>query len=113
MTIREYVVSELRPFGVTEAELLDLSLSSGFTLDEEYTAGNSDEVRRALTKALPAFILKPRMENVSESGFSVSWNFDNLTKYYLWLCRQFGITPDETVVTTAGLSSITDKTDIW
>lgn len=113
MTVREYLVSELRPFGVTEAELTDISHSLSVPMDEEYTAGNTEAVRKALAAALPAFILKPRMGSVSENGFSVSWNYDNLTKYYLWLCRSLGIEPDETVAALAGLSVITDKTDAW
>ncbi len=111
MTVQEYLTTELRSFGVSASELADFGMT--LPLEEEYTAGNSERVRKALAEALPAFILKPRLNNVSESGFSVSWNFDNLVKYYLWLCRALGITPDETVMTTAGLSSITDKSNLW
>lgn len=111
MTIKEYLTTELRSFGVTAAELADFGMS--LSLDDEYTAGNSSAVRMAIAEALPAFILKPRMGSVSESGFSVSWNYDNLVKYYLWLCRSLGITPDETIMETAGLATITDKTDLW
>lgn len=111
MTVKEYLASELRAFGLSESEFADLGM--GVELADEYTAGNSLQVRTALAEALPAFILKPRMANVSESGFSVSWNFDNLVKYYLWLCGRLGITPDETITTMAGLSVITDKTDLW
>lgn len=113
MTVREYLTSELRPFGVTEAELADVSHSLSVSMDDEYSAGNTDAVRKALAEALPAFILKPRMGSVSENGFSVSWNYDNLTKYYIWLCRSLGITPDETIVAMTGLSVMTDKTDAW
>lgn len=111
MTVKEYIASELRSFGVTEAELADIGMT--VALDEEYTAGNTEQVHKALAEALPAFILKPRLSSVSENGFSASWNYDNLVKYYLWLCRRLGLTPDDTVVTLAGLSTITDKTDNW
>lgn len=113
MNVRGYIESELRPFGVTEAELVDIFASLDVSPDDDYDAGNSETVRKALVEALPAFILKPRMGSVSESGFSVSWNYDNLVKYYLWLCHRLGMTPDEDIVTLAGLSTITDMTDLW
>lgn len=113
MTVREYIVSELRAFGVTEAELADIFATLAVSPDDDYSAGNSEAVRKALAGALPAFILKPRMGSVSESGFSVSWNYDNLVKYYLWLCHRLGLTPDEDIVTMAGISAITDKTSLW
>lgn len=113
MTVREYLVSELRPFGVTEAELADLSMSMAAPLADEYSAGNAREVRRGLAAALPAFILKPRMTGVSEGGFSVTWDCSNLAKYYYWLCGQVGLEPDAGVTELAGLSAITDKSDLW
>lgn len=113
MTVRDYLVSELRPFGVTEAELTDLSMSMAASLGDEYTAGNAKEVRKGLALALPAYILKPRMSSVSEGGFSVSWDCSNLAKYYCWLCGQVGLAPDEEVLTLAGLSAIADRTELW
>lgn len=113
MTVREYLASELRPFGVTEAELADLSMSMSVPMSDEYSAGNSREVRKGLAAALPAFILKPRMSSVSEGGFSVAWDYSNLVKYYYWLCGQVGLAPDEGLTTLAGLSSITDKSNLW
>lgn len=34
-------------------------------------------------------------------------------QYYMWLCRKYGVTPDNEVVAALGLSTITDKSDIW
>ena len=58
-------------------------------------------------------ILSPRLSNVNESGFSMSWDFSELGKYYLYLCKKWDITPDEDAVSVAGLSVIIDKTNMW
>ena len=61
-------------------------------------------------------------EWMAQSGVQLTWPhadtdwaymLDEVTEYYLWLCRRLGLTPDDTVVTLAGLSTITDKTDNW
>ena len=31
----------------------------------------------------------------------------------MWLCRKYGVAPDNEVVAALGLSTITDKSDIW
>ena len=113
MTISQYLNDALRPYGVTEGELTDIYLNAAFSPDDEYTAENSRAVGISLTEALPQLILRPRMSNVSENGFSVSWNYENLSKYYLWLCKRYGVTPDETISSMTGLSVIRDRSGMW
>ena len=66
-----------------------------------------------MIKILEELILSPVMKNVSENGFSVSWDYSKTGQYYMWLCRRYGIEPDTEVVAALGLSTIIDKTDIW
>lgn len=113
MTIRAYISDKLKAYGISEAQLVDLSITTGLDLDTDVTAIEPSVVGVALTKTLEECILAPRLSNVSESGFSMSWNYESVGKYYLWLCRKWGITPNEDILDLLGISSIIDRTDNW
>lgn len=113
MTIRAYISDKLRAFGISEAQLVDMSLSSGLDLESDVSEADATKVGVALTQTLEEVILAPKMTNVNESGFSVSWDFNSVGKYYLWLCKRWGLTPDDDVLSMLGLSTIIDRTNIW
>lgn len=113
MTIRSYISDKLKAYGITEAQLIDLSISSGLELDADVMSANQDVLGVALTQTLEECILAPRMTNVSESGFSVSWNYESAAQYYLWLCRKWGVIPNDDVLALLGIPSIIDRTDNW
>jgi len=114
MTISAYISQKLQPFGtVSEAQLLDMSLSGGFNLDEEYSDGNAISVGVGMTSFIEELAFAPKLSSVNESGFSMSWDFSGLGKYYLWLCQKYGITPNSEVAELLGISAIIDKTDCW
>lgn len=112
MHVGEYLQDQLRAWGVTQSQLVDVALD-GIDPEEEYTADNRKAVQRAMLALLEQVILAPNQKSISESGFSVSWDFGNVGRYYLWLCRRLGITPDEDVIAALDISTITDKSDIW
>ena len=111
MKIREYISQKLRAWNITDAQLEDIS--SGIDLDEEYTSDNSQVVGKAMISVIEELMLAPYMSNVNENGFSVSWDYSRIGLYYMWLCRKYGVAPDDEVVAALGLSTITDKSDIW
>lgn len=111
MKIREYISQKLRAWNITDAQLKDIS--SGIDLDEEYTSDNSQVVGKAMISVIEELMLAPYMSNVNENGFSVSWDYSRIGQYYMWLCRKYGVAPDNEVVAALGLSTITDKSDIW
>lgn len=113
MTIREYVTQKLQAFNVTEAFLLDFVSASGLSLDDEYTFDVAPIVGKALAQTIAELILAPRLSNVNESGFSMSWDFSELGKYYMYLCRTWGLEPVEEALTVSGMSVIMDKTSMW
>lgn len=99
MTISEYISEKLRRFGdISQAELLDMSLSGGFNLDDEYSSENAQSVGVATTNLVGELILQGKQSSINESGFSISWNYDGLSKYYLLLCKKYGLTPDADIV---------------
>ena len=111
MKIREYISQKLRAWNITDAQLEDIS--SGIDLDEEYTSDNFQVVGKAIISVIEELMLAPYMSNVNENGFSVSWDYSRIGQYYMWLCRKYGVAPDNEVVAALGLSTITDKSDIW
>lgn len=113
MTIREYVSQKLQAFNVTEAFYADFMFASGLSLDDEYTFDVAPEVGKALAQTIAEVILSPRLSNVNESGFSMSWDFSELGKYYMYLCKKWGIEPNEEAISVSGVSVIMDKTNIW
>ena len=113
MTIREYVSQKLRAFDLTEATLADVSAELEMSLEEEYTFDIAPLVGKALVATIEGLVLAPRLSNISEGGFSMSWDFADLGKFYVYLCRKWGVAVNENVLNATGLSVITDRTDIW
>ena len=111
MKIREYISQKLRAWNITDAQLEDIS--SGIDLDEEYTSDDAQVVGKAMISVIEELMLAPYMSNVNENGFSVSWDYSRIGQYYMWICRKYGVAPDDEVVAALGLSTITDKSDIW
>lgn len=109
MTNREYIIQKMAAFQVNEALLADIS--EGIDLDAPYTGDPA--VGRALIKGIEEAILQPYMSSVSESGFSVSWNRDNIGRWYRWLCQKYGVTVNSDALASLGVSSIIDISDTW
>lgn len=114
-SIRAILSSKLAPFGDTEALLADFCRYTNNTLDldSELSEENELEWAKGFASVIEERIFAPRQASVSEGGFSQSFKFDDLAKYYLWLCRKYGLDPNEDVLTLCGISTITDKSDLW
>ncbi len=61
MTIRAYITDKLKAYGITEAQLVDLSISSGLKLDSDVMDNDPTAVGIALTQTLEECILAPRL----------------------------------------------------
>lgn len=114
MTIGQYISQKFSAFGeISNAKLLDMCISGGFSIDDEYSEDTAFPVGKAMTLFIEEMVLTPKVKSVNESGFLVSFDFDNLGKYYLWLCRKYGITPNADVMDLLGISLISDKSSCW
>lgn len=102
---------KLQAFSISEAQLLDITMQQNVDLDDEVDDFSAAELGKMMIGALEEVLLAPRLQNVSENGFSMSFHYEDATKYYLYLCRKWGVTPDETII--SGMSAIVDKTSIW
>ena len=109
MTVKEYISGKLAAFHVGESQLADIVLSD-INPDEEYTRDNADAVGRCMIDILVELMCAPYQKSINENGFSVSWDMDNMWRWYLWLCKKYGVTPDYALV--PGLNSIIEISDI-
>lgn len=112
MTIKEYISSKLQAFSITDADFVDVE-ALGIDITEDVTASKVDEVNKAIIPMIEGLIFSPKIKNVNESGFSMSWDMDGLAKWYLWLCRKYGVKPNEDILAMLDISIIIDKTDTW
>lgn len=113
MTIGEYISQKLQAFGVSEAYYMDVANNLGMSLDERYTSENASAVGKAMVSVVEELILAPRLSNVNEGGFSMSWDFENIAKYYVYLCKKWGVSMNEDILTSAGISAIIDRSNMW
>lgn len=111
MTIKAYISSKLQAFNITDADFADIE-ALGLDLTEDIKS-KVDEVNKAIIPIIEGLIFSPKIKSVNESGFSVSWDMDGLAKWYLWLCRKYGVKPNEEILAMLNVSTIIDKTDIW
>lgn len=91
MTVADYIRGKFQTFGITvsEADLLELSLSSGISGEDEMDQSNIGLVSVAMAKFIPSLLL--RATSISENGFSMSWDTKGLKEYYSFLCKKYGL----------------------
>ena len=89
MTVNEYISQRFQTFGVqlSEADLLDMCLSSKISGEDEMSEDCQTRVSVAIAKFIPSLLL--RATSISESGFSMSWNIEGIKQYYSFLCKQY------------------------
>lgn len=91
MTVKDYISQKFQTFGInlSEADLLEISLSSGISGEDEMGPSNIGLVSVAMAKFIPSLLL--RATSISENGFSMSWNTQGLEEYYSFLCKKYAL----------------------
>ena len=91
MKVADYIKGKFQTFGITvsEADLLEISLSSGISGEDEMDQSNIGLVSVAMAKFIPSLLLRPT--SISENGFSMSWDTKGLKEYYSFLCKKYGL----------------------
>jgi hypothetical protein len=113
MKVSEYISGELAPFFTGTTFNADMLLLPSDLMSADYTTANETEVNTALIKAIARFMFRPRLEQINENGFSASFSYADLGKYYAYLCKLYGVEPDEDVLEESGLSTIVNISDEW
>lgn len=95
MTVSDYIKGKFQTFGITvsEADLLELSLSSGINVEDEMNQQNIGLVSVAMVEFIPSLLLRANSKSVSENGHSKSqsWDISGIKEYYAFLCRKYGL----------------------
>lgn len=95
MTVADYIRGKFQTFGITvsEADLLELSLSSGISGEDEMDQQNIGIVSVAMAGFIPSLLLRATSKSVSENGHSKSqsWDISGIKEYYAFLCKKYGL----------------------
>lgn len=95
MTVADYIRGKFQTFGITvsEADLLELSLSSGISGEDEVDQRNIGLVSVAIVGFIPSLLLRSNSKSVSENGHSKSqsWDISGIKEYYAFLCKRYGL----------------------
>lgn len=106
MTVRDYIEQKFSSYGtLTEADILEFSLNTDLSPDEEVSKEILPEVELGMIGLIPSLLLRPT--SVTESGFSISWDKDGLRQFYLYLCKRNDVTPEA----VSGLGIISSYND--
>lgn len=95
MTNKEYLTTILGKFGVSSEEIDIILLEQGIDADGQVSGSdNIKQLQAAVYHQLPGMFAG--MQNVSEGGYSISWNLEGIKLWYSWLAKQLGL-PDTLV----------------
>ena len=108
MTNGEFISSQLRAYGIGDADLV--LIANNVDLDADLSV---EAAERAMIPLLEQVVLKPYQKSINENGFSVSCDMSNVGWWYRLLCKRYGITPNAEVMAALGLSVIIDRTNKW
>ena len=91
MNVRQYISDKFQSFGIqmSEADLLDMSLNANLGLEDEICRDNIASVSVSIANFIPSLLVRPT--SISENGFSMSWNSQELKDYYSLLCKKYGL----------------------
>ena len=104
MTNKEYLTKSLNGLNVTEDDIDIILVKSGLDGGADVYINGCDN---AAYKRF-SIILKGTLQNVTEGGFSVSWNMDAVKMYYNSLCNELG---KENVL--VGRPKIRNRSNVW
>ena len=113
MTIREYISQKLPSFNLTEAQFADIYAEYGLDVNQEYSVDNKLGVNKAIIGIIERYILAPKLKSVNEGGFSMTWNYDDLGKLYVYLCKKYGVPTNPDIESTLGIKMIKDASAKW
>lgn len=87
MTNKEYLTLSLNGLNISDDDITLILLKSGIDADDSADIKACDT---AVYKRM-SFILKGTLQNVSEGGYSISWNMDAVKLFYSALCNELGV----------------------
>ncbi|MFJ1431953.1 DUF6706 family protein [Capnocytophaga canimorsus] len=86
MTNKEYLTKLLSGLNISEDDIDIILLKSNLQTDGEAQVSVCDN---AVYNRM-SVVLKSTLQNVSESGYSISWNMEAVKVFYQSLCNELG-----------------------
>lgn len=103
MTYKEVITTTVKRFGIT-GEDVELILANQVALIPDANAeADPTTAKRALVKEFATMI---PLANVSEGGYSVTWNWEAIKMWYNLTCGELGITP-------ANKPKVRNRSNLW
>lgn len=104
MTNKEYLTKSLKGLNLSDDDIEIIIIKSNLGADAPIQAQLCD---MAVYNRM-SVILKGMTQNVSEGGYSISWNMEAVKLYYAALCFELG---KENVLT--GRPKVRNKSNLW
>ena len=90
MTYKEWFTRTTTRFGIEAADVELILTNQQATIPDENAEVDVTTAKKALCKEFGSLI---PLANVSEGGYSVSWNWEAIKFWYKQTCGELGITP--------------------
>lgn len=103
MTYGEWFTATTRRFGVSSEDVELIMANQTELIPNPDATVEAKTAKKALVKEFASII---PLANVSEGGYSVSWNMEAVKLWYNQTCDELGITPAEK-------PKVRDRSNIW
>ncbi len=103
MTYKQWITATTARFNVSAADVDLILVNQAALIPDPDATVDVITAKRALVAEFASVI---PMANVSEGGFSISWNMDAVKLWHKSICQELGIKS----VTTA---KVQNKSDLW
>lgn len=104
MTNKQYLTKTLNGLNISADDIDIIMLKAGIDADADVSTTDCDN---AVYKRM-SVVLKGMTQNVTEGGYSVTWNMDAVKLFYTALCNELG---KENVLFSR--PKIRNKSNIW
>jgi hypothetical protein len=105
MTNKEYITKSLNGLNVSEDDIDIILLKSGLNPDGEADWKGAD---RAIYQRM-SVVLRGMIQNISEGGYSLSWNMEAVRLFYTTLADELG----EVNVLLAPRPKLRNRSNCW
>lgn len=102
-TYRDWITTTVKRFGVTGADVELILVNQTALIPDPDAEVDSITAKHALVQEFATMI---PLANVSEGGYSVSWNWEALKMWYNLTCGELGITP-------ANKPKVRNRSNVW
>lgn len=103
MTYKEYITKTVAKFQVGADDVDLILLNQSALIPDPEAEVNTKVAKTAICKEIATLI---PLANISEGGYSISWNWDALKLWYNATCAELGLS-------NASKPKIRNKSNVW